>query len=165
MHIVSPVLSEITYEGASTLKMLERLPADQLAWTPHAKSMTLGRLAWHIATIPKLIIKMLDAGEYDLANARPAAEPESGTDIVAEFKRNLEDIRARVKAFDDDTIREPFTLKRNGQVLQNMPKIAVLRNIFLNHSIHHRGQLSVYLRLLDVPLPAIYGTSADEAMA
>lgn len=165
MHIVSPVLSEITFEGASTLKMLERLPADHLAWTPHAKSMTLGRLAWHIATIPKRIIAMLDAGEFDLANARPSGEPESAADIVAEFKRNLEDIRARVKAFDDDTIRQPFTLKRNGQVLQNMPKIAVLRNIFLNHSIHHRGQLSVYLRLLDVPLPAIYGTSADEAMA
>lgn len=164
MHLVSPILSELNHEGASTLKMLARLPADQLAWTPHAKSMSLGRLAWHIATIPKLIVKMLDAGEYDLANARPAGEPESGADIVGEFTRNLDDIRNRVKAFDDDTIREPFTLKRNGEVLQKMTKIAVLRNIFLNHSIHHRGQLSVYLRLLDVPLPAIYGTSADEAL-
>src|SRR5688572_16093653 len=149
MHLVSPVLSEITYEGASTLKMLERLPVEQLAWTPHEKSMSLGRLAWHIATIPKRIIAMLDAGEFDLANARPSGEPESGAEIVAEFKRNLEDIRQRVKAFDDDTIREPFTLKRGGEVLQRMTKIAVLRNIFLNHSIHHRGQLSVYLRLLD----------------
>jgi uncharacterized damage-inducible protein DinB len=166
MHLVSPILSELDREGASTLKMLERLPADQLAWKPHAKSMSLGTLAWHIASIPKLIMRMLDASEFDIGTARPApAAPESGADIVDEFKRNLADIRARVKAFDDDTIREPFTLKRGGQVVQNMPKIAVLRNIYLNHTIHHRGQLSVYLRLLDVPLPAIYGTSADEAMA
>lgn len=163
MHIVSPILSELDREGASTLKMLERLPADRLAWSPHAKSMSLGQLAWHIASIPKLIVRMLDAGEFDLGGARPASAPEGAADIVGEFKRNMEDIRARVKAFDDDTIRQPFTLKRDGEVVLNMTKIAVLRNIFLNHSIHHRGQLSVYLRLLDVPLPAIYGTTADEA--
>jgi uncharacterized damage-inducible protein DinB len=165
MHIVGPILSELDYEGASTLKMLERVPADRLEWQPHAKSMSLGQLAWHIASIPKTIGRMLDAGEFDLANARPAPAPPAGADIVGEFKRNLDDIRARVKAFDDDTIRQPFTLRRGDQVIRSMPKIGVLRNILLNHSIHHRGQLSVYLRMLDVPLPAIYGTSADETMA
>ncbi len=165
MHLVSPILSELDREGASTLKMLERLPAEQLEWQPHAKSMSLGRLAWHIASIPKAVGRMLDAGEFELTTARPAPAPPAGADIVGEFKRNLDDMRLRVKAFDDDTIRQPFTLKRGGEVVQTMPKIAVLRNIYMNHTIHHRGQLSVYLRLLDVPLPAIYGTSADETLA
>ncbi len=164
MHLVSPILSEIDREGASTLKMIERVPAEQLEWRPHVKSMSLGQLAWHIATIPKRIMAMLDAGEFDISTARPGPAA-AGPDIVGEFKRNLDDIRARVKTFDDDTIRQPFTLRRGDQVLQNMPKIAVLRNIYLNHTIHHRGQLSVYLRILDVPLPAIYGTSADEPNA
>ena len=164
MHIVSPVLSELDREGASTLKMLERVPADRHDWRPHVKSMSLGQLAWHIATIPRRVGQMLDAGEFDLATARPSPAQPDG-DIVAEYKRNLEDVRARIKTFDDDTIRQPFTLKRGEQVLQTMPRIAMLRSILLNHSVHHRGQLSVYLRMLDVPLPAIYGTSADETMA
>ena len=162
MNLISPILSELDREGASTLKMLERVPAEHLEWRPHAKSMSLGQLAWHIASIPRRVVTLLDAGEFDLTTARPAAAPEAGADIVGEFKRNLEYVRARIKTFDDDTIRQPFTLRRGEQVLQTMPNIAVLRTIFLNHSIHHRGQLSVYLRILDVPLPAIYGSSADE---
>jgi uncharacterized damage-inducible protein DinB len=165
MHIVSPVLAELNLEAASTVKMLERVPREHFDWRPHAKSMALGQLAWHIATIPKTIGRLLEAGEFDLNNARPAAAPASDADLVGEFQRNVDDMRARIKAFDDDTIRQPFNLRRGDQVIQTIPKIAVLRNIFMNHSIHHRGQLSVYLRILDVPLPAIYGTSADETPA
>jgi uncharacterized damage-inducible protein DinB len=163
MSIITALLAESAHEGASTLKILERVPADKLEWKPHEKSMSLGQLAWHIATIPGRIVKMLEKGEFDLAGARPGP-PDGGAGAAEEFKRNLEIIRERIKQFDEESIRAPFTLRKGEQVLQSMPKVAVLRTIFLNHSIHHRGQLAVYLRLLDVPVPAIYGTSADEAM-
>jgi uncharacterized damage-inducible protein DinB len=163
MSLVKPLLAELEFESASTIKMLERVPREQFEWRPHAKSMSLGTLAWHIATIPKTIGRLLGAGEFDVANARPAGSPAADADLVDEYKRNLEAIRAQAGALDDDAAKQPFTLRRGDQVLQTIPKIAVLRNIFMNHSIHHRGQLSVYLRMLDVPLPAIYGTSADES--
>ncbi len=162
MKIAGPLLGELEFESASTIKILERVPREHYEWRPHAKSMSLGQLAWHIASIPKTVLRLLEAGEFDLQNARPAGSPPPDADPVAEYKRNLDDIKARINAFDDAAIKQPFTLRRAEQVLQTMPKIAVLRTIFMNHSIHHRGQLSVYLRLLDVPLPAIYGTSADE---
>ena len=162
MSLIRPLLAELEVESASTIKMLERVPREQFDWQPHAKSMSLGTLSWHIATIPKTIGRLLAAGEFDLSNARPAGVPPENADLVGEYKQNLEAIRAQAGALDDDAAKQPFTLRRGEQVLQTIPKIAVLRNIFMNHSIHHRGQLSVYLRMLDVPLPAIYGTSADE---
>src|SRR5262245_36702178 len=162
MSLLKPILSELERESASTIKVLERVPREQFDWRPHAKSMTLGTLAWHIATIPATIGRLLQAGEFDLTNARPAASPAPNADLVAEYKRNLEAIRAQVGAYDDEAAKHPFTLRKGEQVLMTMPRIAVLRTIFMNHSIHHRGQLTVYLRMLDVPLPAIYGTSADE---
>ena len=162
MSINKPLLAELEFESASTIKMLERVPRAHFDWRPHAKSMALGQLGWHIASIPATISRLLAAGEFNLANARPASTPPPDADLVAEYKRNLEALRTQIGTLDDDAIKQPFTLRRGDRVLQTIPKIAVLRNIFMNHSIHHRGQLSVYLRMLDVPLPAIYGTSADE---
>ncbi len=162
MSLVRPLLAELEFESASTIKMLERVPREHLDWRPHAKSMSLGMLAWHIVSIPKTVGRLLAAGEFDLANARPAGAPPEDADLVGEYKRNLDAIKAQAGALDDDAVRQPFTLRRGDRVLQTIPKMAVLRNIFMNHSVHHRGQLSVYLRMLDVPLPAIYGTSADE---
>ena len=101
---------------------------------------------------------------FDVGTARPAPTPPPAPDLVGEFKRNVDEARARIVAYDDESIRQPFTLRRGDRVLFTIPRIGVVRTIFMNHSIHHRGQLSVYLRMLDVPLPAIYGTSADEAM-
>ena len=162
MSITTAILAELDVESASTIKVLERVPREHFEWRPHAKSMALGQLAWHIATIPRTISRLLDAGEFDLAGARPAGSPPADADVVGEYKRNLETIRAQVGGFDDAAVRQTFTLRRGERLLQTIPKVAVLRNIFMNHSIHHRGQLTVYLRMLDVPLPAIYGTSADE---
>jgi uncharacterized damage-inducible protein DinB len=162
MSIVGPLLGELQFESASTIKMLERVPREHFDWRPHEKSMSLGTLAWHLATIPKTISNLLAAGEFDLTKARPAGAPAGDIDLVGEYKRNLENIRAQIGAMDDDAVKAPFTLRRGDQILQTLPKMAVLRNIFMNHSIHHRAQMTVYLRILDVPLPAIYGTSADE---
>jgi uncharacterized damage-inducible protein DinB len=162
MSIATGILAELEYESAATLKVLERVPREHVDWRPHAKSMTLGTLAWHIASIPRTISRLLDAGEFDVSTARPAGAPAAEVDFAAEYKRNLEAIRAQIGAFDDAAVKQSFTLRRGEQILQTIPKVAVLRNIFMNHTVHHRGQLTVYLRMLDVPLPAIYGTSADE---
>ena len=162
MTIATAILAELEYESAATLKTLERVPREHFEWRPHTKSMALGQLAWHIATIPRTIGRLLDAGELDLTNARPGGAPPADADLVGEYKRNLEAVRAQIGAFDDAAVKQSFTLRRGDRVLQTIPKVAVLRNIFMNHTVHHRGQLTVYLRMLDVPLPAIYGTSADE---
>ncbi|MDP9361064.1 MAG: DinB family protein [Acidobacteriota bacterium] len=163
MPLANALVAELEQEGKSTLRMLERVPADQLDWTPHAKSMTLGRLAWHVVSIPSIATRLLRAGTFDVANAGPPPMPEN-PDFVTAFRRNLDEARATIAAMDDDALRAPFVLSRNGEVLNETRKIVMIRSIMMNHSYHHRGQLSVYLRMLDVPLPAIYGTSADEKM-
>jgi len=162
MSIATALIAEMNVESFSTIRVLERVPPEHKDWRPHAKSMALGQLAWHIAGIPRTVVRLLDAGEFDLASARPAAEPPEDANAVDEYKRNIDAIRERIGALDNAAMRETFTLRRGDRVLQTIPRVAVLRNIFMNHSIHHRGQLTVYLRMLDVPLPAVYGSSADE---
>src|SRR5262249_20074647 len=137
MNLTKPILAELEFESASTIKMLERVPREKFDWRPHAKSMTLGQLAWHVATIPRTIGQALDAGEFNIENARPAGQPAPDADLVAEYKRNLEAIREQVGALDDAAVMQTFTLRRGERVLQTIPKIAVLRNIFMNHTVHH----------------------------
>jgi uncharacterized damage-inducible protein DinB len=163
MPLANALVAEVEQEGKSTLRMLERVPADKLDWTPHPKSLTLGRLAWHLVSIPALAVRLIAARQFDITNAGPPQMPEN-PDFAGSFRRNLEAIQATLAAMDDDALKAPFTVSRNGDVLYEMRTNIFIRSIMMNHSYHHRGQLSVYLRLLDVPLPAIYGTSADEAM-
>jgi uncharacterized damage-inducible protein DinB len=160
MRIADPILGELDHEARSTRRMLERVPADKLAWTPHEKSMPLGKLAWHLATIPKRVTELLAQGTFDLSTARP---PQAQDDFLGEFDRNVAAVRAAIGALDDESIRAPFTITRDGKELMTIAKVSMIRSILLNHSYHHRGQLSVYLRLLDVPVPAMYGSSADES--
>lgn len=163
MPLANALVAELEQEGKSTVRMLERVPADKLDWTPHVKSMTLGRLAWHIVSIPAIGMRVLNAATFAVGSASPPPMPEN-PDFVNAFQRNLDATKAFIAAMDDDALRAPFTLTRNGVVLNDTRKIVMIRSILMNHSYHHRGQLSVYLRLLDVPLPATYGTSADETM-
>ncbi len=164
MPIIEPMLAEMEWESRATIKVLERVPADKLEWRPHPKSMSLGQLAWHVAGIPKRVEEWLRAGTFDVGQARPAA-PQPGADrLVDTYKDNLAAARAYLATLDDAALKETFLMTRGEQTLMNMPKVAVIRNVMMNHSYHHRGQLSVYLRLLDVPVPAVYGTSADEQM-
>ena len=163
MALANALVAEMEQEGKSTVRMLERVPADQLGWTPHAKSMSLGRLAWHVTSIPDIALRVMAASNFEVSNAGPAQMPEN-PDFVSSFRKNQENAMAMIASMDDATLKAPFTLSRNGQVLNETRKIVIIRSILMNHSYHHRGQLSVYLRMLDVPLPAIYGTSADEAM-
>jgi uncharacterized damage-inducible protein DinB len=162
MPIINAILGELDQEAKSTTKVLERVPAEHLSWSPHAKSSSLGKLAWHIASLPKAVQNMLRAGTFEPGQARPAPIPETVTQIVEEFQRNQADTRAYLVELTDEFLHEPFTMIRGGKPVMTMPKIGVVRTILMNHTYHHRGQLSVYLRLLDVPVPAVYGTSADE---
>lgn len=163
MPLVNAILAEIDQESKSTRKVLEPVPEDKLSWKPHEKSMSLGRLAWHIAFIPSRVLSMLQSGDFDMAAAGPTAPPDTTAEILAGFERNLADIRAYLESAGDDALKEPFTLRRGERVLLQTKKIGIVRTVLLNHAYHHRGQLSIYLRLLDVPVPGIYGPSADEA--
>jgi len=164
MPIITPMLSELEHEARTTTRVLERVPYDKLEWTPHPRSMTLGRLAWHIASIPARVGVMLRDGTMDVLTASPPAMPAETGGIVDGFKRHIAELRGFLETLDDTALKETFTMMRGGDTVITMPKVAVIRTILLNHSYHHRGQLAVYLRMLDVPVPAIYGASADEAM-
>lgn len=164
MALVSSILKEIEQESRTTRRVLERVPTDKLSWKPHEKSSSLGRLAWHVAAIPARVLAMLRQGDFDMAAAPPLEPPDSTALIVAGFERHYADIRAYFESIDEAVLHEPFTLRRGPQVIVSMPKIGTVRSILLNHTYHHRGQLSVYLRLLDVPVPPIYGPTADETM-
>jgi uncharacterized damage-inducible protein DinB len=161
------LLAEFDHEIATTKKLLERLPGPgedgaALAWRPHAKSMTLGGLGTHIANISTWSGAILNEGFFDLASAPPPLEAlASRSAILTLF---FESSAAARKAMDksDAEYAAMWTLKRDGQEVFSMPRVAVFRSFVLSHLIHHRGQLSVYLRLNGIAVPAIYGPSADE---
>jgi uncharacterized damage-inducible protein DinB len=163
MPLANALVAEIEQEGKSTARMLERLPAGNLDWTPHPKSMSLGRLAWHLVAIPSIAVRLITGGRFDIANAGPPQMPEN-PEFVETFRRNLGAVSATIAAMDDDALKAPFLITHNGNVVNQTRKVVFIRQIMMNHSYHHRGQLSVYLRMLDVPIPAIYGSSADEKM-
>jgi uncharacterized damage-inducible protein DinB len=162
MTIANELLAELDRESFATRRLLERVPTDKLEWRPHPKSMTLRDLAWHVATLPSRIARIVASGAYDLANARPTPAAAETTDFAAELHRSIGEAKEILGSLDDKTMLETFTLSRGDVVVFSMPRAAGVRTVMLNHTYHHRGQLTVYLRLLDVPLPATYGSSADE---
>jgi uncharacterized damage-inducible protein DinB len=162
--LAQTLLAELEREGVSTAAILSRVPKDRADWQPHAKSMTLGQLAWHIATIPRNVSKLVSACTFDVGNARPSRTPEHD-DYSRALQESLADAKAAILAVDEkDGFLAPFTITRGEQTLQQFPTVGAIRTMMLNHWYHHRGQLTVYLRLLDVPVPATYGTSADEGL-
>ena len=162
MAIKDALLTDYDHEMGTTRRLLERLPDDKLAWKPHDRSMSLGGLATHLSAIPQWAGTILNEAGFDLADAPPnQVESTSRADILASFDAT----RARTRAWMDKSDAEynaPWTLKRGGQQMFSVPRVAAFRSFVLHHIIHHRGQLSVYLRLTGVPVPAIYGPSADE---
>jgi uncharacterized damage-inducible protein DinB len=156
------IIRELEHEAKATREMLSRVPADKLDWSPHAKSMPIGALATHLAVIPGNMARALEAGELNMSSPRPRPTLTSGAEFVAEFDRSLAAITAALADQTDEGMFEPFSMIRDGAILTTMPRATFLRTVLMNHSVHHRGQLSVYLRLLDLPVPATYGASADE---
>jgi uncharacterized damage-inducible protein DinB len=162
MPLVDALLPEFDHEMTTTRKVLERVPEDKFDWKPHAKSFSVGELATHVANLPTWGTETLTKSEIDLAGGQRVAALASKAELMAAFDRNVAATRAALTGKTDAELLAIWSLKRGGKTLFSMPKTAVLRSFVLSHLIHHRGQLSVYLRLLDVAVPSIYGPSADE---
>jgi len=161
MSIADSLLMEFDQEAQTTKRVLERIPDEKLAWKPHPKAFSLGQLALHIASGPGQIVA---AASQDTAEAPNFAQPEakSRQEVLETFSKSMASARTGLKNMDDARLMSEWTLTRNGKTLMAVPRIAFLRSILMNHTYHHRGQLSVYLRMLEVPVPSIYGPSADE---
>jgi uncharacterized damage-inducible protein DinB len=165
MSIVQMLLPEFDQEMANTRRLLEIVPAADAAWRPHPKSYSLGDLASHIATLPLWGRYVLEQPELDLglpANASIAQMPfTTVAELVDRFDRHVREARAALASMSDAAMGATWTLKNRGATVFCQPRAGVLRGFVLSHMIHHRGQLTVYLRLRDVPLPSVYGPTAD----
>jgi uncharacterized damage-inducible protein DinB len=169
MTMSENLLPEFDQEMRSTRKVLERVPEDKMDWRPHPKSRPLGQLAAHIADVPRRAVDVIEKDSLQVsppsgAAARPAPAA-SRQEILERFDGNVAAARAALAGAADAHLVQPWSLTVGGHTLFNLPRIGALRAIVLSHVIHHRAQLGVYLRINDVPVPAIYGPSADEAPA
>jgi uncharacterized damage-inducible protein DinB len=165
MSIAESILTEYDHETATTRVLLERVPEDKAGWKPHEKSMALGQLAMHIANIPQWASITLERTEFDTSppDGSRITSPsyQSAPDLLESYDANVAATRALLVRTTDAEFMVQWTLKHGGKTMFSMPRVAVFRSFILNHGVHHRGQLSVYLRLLDVPIPSIYGPTAD----
>jgi uncharacterized damage-inducible protein DinB len=163
MAIAESLLPEFDHEMATTRSLLERVPETEGAWVPHAKSMPLGRLAAHIAELVAWTNSTIQQTELDFGvpGAYNPAQLTTTAKLLELFDANVKSARAAIAGVSDADLMVPWTLRNGEHVIITMPRVAVLRSMVMNHVIHHRGQLSVYLRLHDVPLPSIYGPTAD----
>lgn len=162
MAFKDAILAEFDHEMATTRKLLDRVPDAQLGWKPHEKSMTLGGLATHVANIPTWTGPILQQRDFDLATAPPPLEAfGSRAAALAHFDETVKRARAAIDIGDGEW-QAMWTLRNGEHEVFSMPRAGAFRAFVMNHGIHHRGQLSVYLRLLNVPVPAMYGPSADE---
>jgi len=157
----APLIAELEQEAQTTRRVLERVPADKLAWRPHSKSMSLGQLALHVATIPGAIAHMLANDTFE-APRFVQAEAASVSDLIPALEDAVCSAREFLARLDEVRAASIWKLVKDGRELMAVPRIGLVRSIMFNHWYHHRGQLSVYLRLLNVSLPSIYGPSADE---
>jgi uncharacterized damage-inducible protein DinB len=160
------LLPELDQEAALTRRLLERVPEDAFDWRPHERSMSLGRLATHLAELVRWGNNILERDGYDLVDhTRPRGSVESSRQAVLDlFDRQVAEVRRNLAGRTDAELAAPWVLRRGAQTVMSMPRVAALRRFLLNHLVHHRGQLSVYLRLQNVSVPPIYGPSADEGM-
>lgn len=161
MAIADAMLMEMEMEDKTTRRVLERVPEDKLTWKPHPKAYTLGQLAMHIAVAQGRVASAAVEDVHEFAPQAPP-EPKSRQEILDAFSAGTAKAREVMKGFDDSKMMTTWTLMRNGKAIMSVPRVGFLRAIMLNHIYHHRGQLSVYIKLLDVPVPSIYGPSADE---
>lgn len=168
MAICDALLPEFDQEMANTRKTLERVPDDKLGWKPHEKSGTMGWLAAHVANIPEWATLTIKQDSLDLQPKgiapQPRPTPQSRKELLDNFDKNVAGARAAIAGASDEHMFKPWTLLKNGQTLITMPRVACLRGFVMNHLIHHRAQLGVYLRLNNIPVPALYGPSADEGV-
>ncbi len=166
MDIKAALINEIKHEGASTRRMLERIPTDKLNWKPHDKSRELMNIAKHVANIYTWVPRAINNSEYDMAKTPvpPAPDFKTTEELLSLLDKNVNEAIKHLEDTSTEALSEPWTFRHGEKVFFTLPKAAVIRNMALNHTVHHRGQLSVYLRMLNVPVPGMYGPSADEQM-
>ena len=167
MPMNQALLPEFDHEMANTRKTLERVPDGKFDWKPHTKSMAMGKLATHVALIPEWAGMTLNTPQFDV---RPVGGPEmrqpefkTRAEVLAHFDKSTAEARAALAAASDESLLASWSLLNAGKPIFTMPRVAVIRSMIMNHMIHHRAQLGVYLRLNDVPVPGVYGPSADES--
>ncbi len=159
--LTSTFIDELTHEAATTRRLLERVPEDKLSWKPHAKSMSLGQLALHIAQVPGAVAELI----HETPREPPKGiQPEAASkaEVLDTLDTQIAHAKSRLSTWGDQGLMNEWSLKSGERTLMSLPRIGMVRSIMLNHWYHHRGQLTVYLRLLDVPLPSVYGPTADE---
>ena len=157
------MLNELRQEAVTTKRLLDRVPGDRLGWRPHSKSMSLGQLALHIANIPSGLSRLAQLDEFDVSNANfEPAMPESKEMVMSALETSVAEASEYMASLSPEAAQAGWRLTLRGAEVLSMPRAGMLRSLLLNHWYHHRGQLSVYLRLLEVPVPVIYGRSADE---
>jgi uncharacterized damage-inducible protein DinB len=162
-NLATALIGELQLEAATTRKCLERIPAEKFDYKPHEKSMTMGRLAVHVAEMTGWVVETVNKTELDFATLdyKPL-EPQTTEELVGFFDKILAESIEALQNISDEAMMENWTLRNGEEIYFTMPRIQVLRGMVFNHIIHHRGQLAVYLRLNDIPVPALYGPSADE---
>ena len=163
-RMIDYILAELDQEAKTTLRVFERIPEDKLSWRPHEKSMSLGQLALHLANTPAAIANMTIVDSYELSPEAFTNIPEAASraEVTTTFQKGMEEAKEILDKIDDAAATSAWTVTIGGKQIMAVPRIGFIRTVLLNHSYHHRGQLSVYLRLLNVPVPSIYGASADE---
>jgi len=166
MSFTEALLPEFDQEMGHTRRSLERVPADKFGWKPHEKSMAMGRLAMHIALLPTWITETIKRDSLDIAppGAPPFKMPEVKTtqELLEIFDKSVAEARPVLAGTNDAHLAKPWALLMTGRTIFKLPRTVVLRSTVMNHLVHHRAQLGVYLRLNNLPVPAIYGPSADE---
>ena len=156
-------ISELKRESASTKRILERVPEGKFDWKPHKKSMTLGRLASHVAELPGFLNSILTMDEFDFTKGHyKASLAQTPEELIHLFQEKLDEVIHTLENTSDEKMNANFTLRSGDHVIASVPRKVAVRAMALNHLVHHRGQIAVYLRLLDIPVPGLYGPSADE---
>ncbi len=162
MGMIDGMLQELEQEAETTRRVLERVPGSQLAWRPHEKARTLGQLALHVAIVPGGVAELIASPSPAQAPTFTDPSPDSATELLPALEQSIAKAKQALGGMDDAALMAKWRMMQGERELFAVPRVALLRSIMLNHWDHHRGQLTVYLRQLDVPVPSIYGPSADE---
>jgi len=161
MRLIDPILAELEQETNPTRQLLSRVPEDKLHWKPHPKSLSLGQLALHIANVPGGVAQAASVDHFEIPGFLHP-DPKNKKEILDSLDQSLAIAKEKLAGMDDSRLHQTWTATREGRQLMAIPRLGVIRTVLLNHWYHHRAQLGVYLRLLNVPLPSVYGPSADE---
>jgi uncharacterized damage-inducible protein DinB len=162
MVTMHELLQELEQETPSTRRVLELIPQDRLGWKPHEKSMSLGQLALHVAALPGRIAEISTRPTFDVKTQIPRPNPSSITELLGELEASVQKAKAILGGMDDASLSTPWRMVDGEREVMAMPRVALLRSVLFNHWYHHRGQLTVYLRMVGARVPAVYGSSADE---